>query len=483
MYAARFHAIGGEDALAVDEVATPEPGEGEVRIKVAAATVNRTDINARIGLYGLPDPGPEGYPIGMDAAGTIDVIGSGVTGVSAGDEVVGFSAAPQRAGAQAEYVVLPADAVAPAPRNTPLTRAATLPLNGLTALQALRALDLAPGSTVVVTGAAGGLGMMALQLVHDAGHRVVAWVRSEADTGYVRSLGADEVITDASQAAAQSADAVVDAATLTDATLGLLRDRGAYVTFRGAEPPPERGITTIAIGVRNDGPQLRELVALVEAERLRLPGAEELPLTEVATAQRRFDAGGVRARLVLVPAHRPARITRRRALLAAAGTTVSAALVACGGDADTAAQTRTGPPAGPPTRPGGTLGLGIVGLHVTDLDRSLAFYRRLGLEIPESVDTGDGAFRLRLPTGQIFFWETLEYTARYFEGYERGTGERRVSLEFGFADPASVDGMYRELTGDGTDSFLEPTSYGRTRLAGVVDPDGNQINLRFPLAS
>ena len=301
MHAARFHAIGDEDALAVGEVATPEPGEGEVRIKVAAAAVNRTDLNARIGLYGLPDPGPEGYPIGMDAAGTIDVIGSGVADVSVGDEVVGFSAAPQRTGAQAEYVVLPADAVAPAPRNTPLARAATLPLNGLTALQALRALDLAPGSTLVVTGAAGGLGMVALQLVHDAGHRVVAWVRSEADAGYVRSLGADEVITDAGQAAARSADAVIDAATLTDATFGLLRDRGAYVTFRGAELPPQRGITSIGISVRNDGAQLRELVALVDAGRLRLPGAEELPLTEVATAQRRFDAGGIRDRLVLVP--------------------------------------------------------------------------------------------------------------------------------------------------------------------------------------
>ena len=177
------------------------------------------------------------------------------------------------------------------------------------------------------------------------------------------------------------------------------------------------------------------------------------------------------------------RITRRRALLAAAGTTLSAALAACGSDPEPAVQTQTSPPAGPPTRPGGTLGLGIVGLHVTDLDRSLAFYRRLGVDIPENVDTSEGAFRLRLPTGQIFFWETIEYTARYFEGYERGTGERRVSLEFGFADPASVDGMYRELTGDGTDSYLEPTSYGRTRLAGVVDPDGNQISLRFPLAS
>ena len=130
-----------------------------------------------------------------------------------------------------------------------------------------------------------------------------------------------------------------------------------------------------------------------------------------------------------------------------------------------------------------TLGLGIIGLHVADLGASLAFYRRIGLDIPTDVDLGGGAFRLPLPNGQIFFWETIAYTQRYFEGYELGTGQRKVSLEFGFRTPEEVDEMYNALIADGYGSYKEPLSWGSIRYAGVLDPDDNQIALRFPLAS
>ena len=181
----------------------------------------------------------------------------------------------------------------------------------------------------------------------------------------------------------------------------------------------------------------------------------------------------------------PLKMNRRTALGSAAGTALAALVAACGTSTEEqgAAQQQQQQQPATPIRAGGTVGLGIVGLHVTDLERSLAFYRRIGLDIPTSINTSEGVFRLRLPTGQIFFWETVEYTQRYFEDYERGTGQRRVSIEFGFADPASVDAMHRDLTEGGADSYFEPMSFGRTRLAGVVDPDGNQINLRFPLAS
>ena len=129
-----------------------------------------------------------------------------------------------------------------------------------------------------------------------------------------------------------------------------------------------------------------------------------------------------------------------------------------------------------------TLGLGIVGLHVADLGASLAFYRRLGLAIPTDVDLAAGAFRLPLPTGQVFFWETIEYTRRDFPDYEQGTGDRKVSLEFGFRTPEEVDEMYAALVAEGHGSYKEPLSWGFIRYAGVVDPDGNQISLRFPLA-
>ena len=131
----------------------------------------------------------------------------------------------------------------------------------------------------------------------------------------------------------------------------------------------------------------------------------------------------------------------------------------------------------------GTLGLGIVGLHVTDLGASLDFYRRLGVAIPTDVNLSNQAFRLRLPTGQIFFWETLAYTRADFPDYERGIGQRKVSLEFGFRDAGEVDEMYNALVDEGYGSYAEPLSWGSIRYAGVVDPDGNQIALRFPLAS
>ncbi len=131
----------------------------------------------------------------------------------------------------------------------------------------------------------------------------------------------------------------------------------------------------------------------------------------------------------------------------------------------------------------GTLGLGIIGLHVTNLGASLDFYRRLGLDIPTNVDLSSQAFRLRLPTGQIFFWETLAYTRADFPDYEPGTGHRKVSLEFGFRNAKEVDEMYDALLADGYGSYKEPLSWGSIRYAGVVDPDDNQIALRFPLAS
>lgn len=131
----------------------------------------------------------------------------------------------------------------------------------------------------------------------------------------------------------------------------------------------------------------------------------------------------------------------------------------------------------------GTLGLGIIGLHVADLTASLDFYRRLGLDLPTDADLSGAAFRLELATGQVFFWESIAYTRQYFPGYEPGTGQRKVSLEFGFRSPEEVDAMYDTLVADGYGTYMEPLSWGDIRYAGVIDPDDNQIALRFPLAS
>ena len=303
MRAAVIHQYGDESVVKVEDVPTPQPGDGQVRIRVAGAAVNRTDLNLRNGLYGMPEPKPSepGFTFGMDVSGVIDAVGAGVDGLTVGDPVVGFAGPPDTPAAQAEQVVLPATAVTRAPNSVPLIQAAALPLNGLTAAQALAQAALAPGGTVVVTGAAGGLGVFLLQLSKLAGHRVVAWVKPGTDPEHLRALGADDVITGAGEATLASADAVFDAATLGQDTIGLLKDGGAYVTFRGNTPEAERGTRTVHIGVRNDGKALQQLVELVDAGDLRLSPVTEIPLDQVAQAQRSFADGGLRDRLVLVP--------------------------------------------------------------------------------------------------------------------------------------------------------------------------------------
>jgi len=163
---------------------------------------------------------------------------------------------------------------------------------------------------------------------------------------------------------------------------------------------------------------------------------------------------------------------------------IGAAAVAGCGSTDAAVSTVAPPsPAGSLTPPGGTLGLGVVGLFVADLAASLVFYRPLGLAIPLEADTGSGAFRLSLPTGQILFWETYAYTRRDFPDYRPAVGDRKVALEFGFATPADLDATYQRLLGAGAPRYFPPTQWGNVRYAVMVDPDGNQVSLRHPLVS
>lgn len=169
-------------------------------------------------------------------------------------------------------------------------------------------------------------------------------------------------------------------------------------------------------------------------------------------------------------------ITRRAAVVGAAGGALTAALAACGTKHERRRDHRA-----LPTKPGGTLGLGIVGLFVADLATSLDLYRRLGLDIPSNVDVRSGSFRLRTPNDQIFFWETYAYTRRGgFPDYQPAVGDRKVALEFGFRTPADVDAMYAALITRGAHSTFAPHTWGSIRYAVLTDPDDNQIALRHP---
>jgi NADPH:quinone reductase len=294
-----FSEFGGPEVLRVEERPAPEPGPGEVRVAVVAAAVGPTDLMTRAGVSvqaGL-SPAPDGAferGLGWDFVGRVDAVGAG-TDRGVGDEVVGlFPAWAVPTGAQAEQVVLPAAFVAPAPTGIEASAAATLPLNGLTAAAAI---DHVPAEGhLLVLGGAGGIGWLAVQLALRAGLRVTATARPE-DAAALRGVGAEVVARDALPT---GVDAVLDTAGTGTAALAPLRDGGTLVTTAGGVEG-ERGIHSVQALVKPDGERLAELSALVEKGELVLQRVVTLPLEEVAQAHRRLAAGGVGARLVLLP--------------------------------------------------------------------------------------------------------------------------------------------------------------------------------------
>ncbi|WP_040809565.1 NADP-dependent oxidoreductase [Nocardia concava] len=311
MRAVVIRSFGGPEVLEVAEVPVPAAGLGQVRIRVAAAAVNPVDVHTRSG--GLAQAGlmvaREVIGLGWDVAGTIDEIGSGVADFAVGDQVFGLSdRLDVPLGTHAEYVVLDASSVALAPRSVSPVEAATLPLNALTAAQALDALALAAGRTVLVTGAAGAVGGFAVELAAAQGLRVVA-TASAADEALVRKLGAEFFVPRGARLgeAVRSlvpggVDGAVDAASLGAEALDAVRSTGAFAAVvGGAEPVGLRGIRVANTWIRADGPRLAELAALVDAGRLTPRVAQTLPLAEVAAAHRLQVEGGLRGRLVLLP--------------------------------------------------------------------------------------------------------------------------------------------------------------------------------------
>jgi NADPH:quinone reductase-like Zn-dependent oxidoreductase len=187
--------FGGPEALHIVELPEPQAGPGEMRIRVRAAAVNPTDTLIRSGarahqLKDIPPP----YVPGMDVAGVLDQIGEDVaTDLRIGERVMAIVVPSGSHGAYAEFVVVPAGSVARAPAGATDAQAATLPMNGLTVRLALDVLDLQPGQTLAVSGAAGAVGGYAVQLGKAAGLRVIADA-APGDEQLVRELGADVVV-------------------------------------------------------------------------------------------------------------------------------------------------------------------------------------------------------------------------------------------------------------------------------------------------
>ncbi|MFG1840634.1 NADP-dependent oxidoreductase [Micromonospora sp. NPDC049175] len=302
--------FGGPEVLEIADRPEPEPGVGQLRVRVAAAGVNRIDLSTRSGALtaaGLLPPLPV-VGLGWDVAGTVDAVGPGVRRFAVGAAVIGLRDLLSAPGTQAEWVVLDEGAVARAPRTVAPEVAATLPLIGLTASRSLALTGLDAGRTLLVTGAAGGVGGLLLELAALRGIRTVA-VADVRDEELVRSLGADWFVarTDRLGTAVRAVvpggvDAVVDAAVVGVAAHEALRGGGVFVALVAPfAPPPLRATRVVVQEVHADGALLAELSALVDSGQLSLRLAGRLPLTDVAAAHQRLAAGGLRGRLVLEP--------------------------------------------------------------------------------------------------------------------------------------------------------------------------------------
>ena len=309
MRAIRVHEIGGAEVLGVEEIAAPTPGEGEARVKIAAAGVNFIDVYQRTGAYKMPLP----FTPGMEGAGIVDAVGSGVTGVKVGDRV----AYAMQAGSYAEQVIVPAWKLVPVPNAVELDAAAAVMLQGMTAhYLALSTFPLAKGHRALVHAAAGGVGLLLTQIAKRLGATVYATVSTEQKAELARGAGADEVIrydqTDFAEEVKRftggaGLDVVYDSVgkDTFDRSMSVLRPRGMMVLYgqsSGAVPPvdPQRlnsggslFLTRPTLGHHISSPvELRrragDLFDWIASGELKVRIGERHPLEEAGVAHERL---------------------------------------------------------------------------------------------------------------------------------------------------------------------------------------------------
>ncbi len=302
--------FGGPEVLQIADVPIPEPGAGEVLVRVAGASVNFADVMVRTGAnvqYGAT-AAREQFGLGTDVAGTVEAVGADVTTFAVGDAVVGTQERLDRAlSTQAEYVVLEAWELAPAPAGVDLVDLASFGLNATTADQALDALDLGRGDRLLVTGAAGGVGLYAVELAKLRGLRVVAQARA-SDEQLLRAAGAEHVITSTDDLAAAvrrlvpgGVNGAIDAANLQAVAADAVRHGGAFVSLLNSAPMARREVAMVNLAWHTDPDRLAKLAGYAGSGRISLRVAQTYPLEQVAAAQEALMAGGLRGRVVLVP--------------------------------------------------------------------------------------------------------------------------------------------------------------------------------------
>ncbi|MBE4741940.1 MULTISPECIES: NADP-dependent oxidoreductase [Streptomyces] len=291
-------------APAVTEVDTPRPGVGELLVKVAAASLNGIDIATAAGyLQGFMD---HRFPLvlGGDFAGTVEALGEGVDGFAVGDEVFGVVLKPYLgAGSLAQYVTVPAGhGVARIPEGVTVEDAGALGVAGLTAMVCLDAVALAEGETVLISGAGGGVGALAVQLAAARGAKVIATARPGAQTDFVTGLTSREIhVVDFTAdleaqvraIAPEGVDVVLHLAGDGPALAALLRPGGQLASATGlSQDDVKAHDVTVHTIMAAPGPKtLTSLAEQVASGALRVPVTATYPLEQAAEAFAAFGAG------------------------------------------------------------------------------------------------------------------------------------------------------------------------------------------------
>ncbi|WP_405475007.1 NADP-dependent oxidoreductase [Streptomyces sp. NBC_00009] len=298
---------GGPDVLEPADVPTPSIADNDVLVKVVAAGTNPVDRECREG-QAAPwfDDGP--WIWGWDVAGVVEAVGAGVTRFAPGDDVFGMPRFPSLAGGYAEYVSAPAQDLAAKPAGSTYAQAAALPLCSLTALQVLDLTETVSGQHVLINGAAGGVGHIAVQLAKARGAHVTAIAR-KTNHDFLCALGADEVVdytTTSVPDTVSDIDVVVDLVGI-DALVRTVRPGGIIAPVPGAargagpleEAAQERGVRVLRHVVHPDGDSLTYIARLVDQGLLNAEITDRLPLEQAAEAHRRMQAGHGRGKIVL----------------------------------------------------------------------------------------------------------------------------------------------------------------------------------------
>ncbi|MEU1943653.1 NADP-dependent oxidoreductase [Streptomyces sp. NPDC020125] len=308
MKAVRYHDFGSSEVLRYEEVERPVPDTGQVLVRVAATSFNPVDDHIRAGALNAMLPIALPHVPGIDLAGTVAELGPEVTGVAVGDRVVAMLPL-DAVGAAAEYVLAPAEALAAAPRSIDLVDAAALPLTGLSAWQVLFELaELKPGQTVLVNGAGGAVGGLAVQLAVEAGAQVTASA-SPRHAERLRGYGARVV--DRLDLAAGPAtvggpfEVVLNHVRGTEEAAAQLShyvaDGGVAASTAGPIPEdPARSVRAAGLWVRGDAAQLTELVTRVDDGRLRIHIADRRPVAESRAVHEDSAAGRLPGKTVLI---------------------------------------------------------------------------------------------------------------------------------------------------------------------------------------